>query len=85
MEHLRSATKAYIKFANAIEGIAESLDQTSNSFKEVTNRIKSMAMAKNAELDRMLYLKEIQKYSGYKISDFADIKNIDGTTTSTNN
>lgn len=75
---LSSATKAFINFKNAIDTASANIDQTTLGFSALVDRLKLMSLEKDREFDRILYLKEIQNYTGYKITSFADLKNEDG-------
>ncbi len=72
-----SATLAFVNFKKAIDVVADQINSSTIEYVKVTNRLHEMANEKNKELDRILYLREIQNYTGYKITVFADIKNIE--------
>lgn len=69
-----SATIAFQNFKQAIESVGNSLDDTTMEYVQFTNRLKLMSLQKDEEQDRIMYLKMIQKYSGYKFT-FNDFRN----------
>lgn len=72
-----SATLAFVNFKKAIDTVADQINLSTEAYVQVSNRLREMSAAKNEELDRILYLREIQKYTGYRPIVFADIKNIE--------
>ncbi len=74
--NLTSATKSYERLSKALQLIAPALNQTNQSFMLFANRLSEMRYNKCIEQERIFYLKEIQNYTGYKITSFLDIKNV---------
>lgn len=73
---LTSATKSYMNLKKAVEVIGKSVNQSTEGFIKLGNVLRNMCVDKHVEEDRMLYLKEIQKYTGYRITSFHDLKNV---------
>jgi len=60
------------QLAPVFEDTFDSTFQEDYNIRAVENRVK-----KSIEFDRILYLKEVQKLTGYKINSFSDLRNCD--------